>query len=93
MKMEAHYVIYEMKQEHFQREFHRDASHSQGRRKISNKKPKLTSIKNRKDEFFQKHKAIRKEIINVRGGINKINTKKLIEKINETKNWLFDGIE
>ena len=50
--MEAHYIIYEMKQEHFQREFHRDTSHSQERRKISNKKPKLTSKKSRKDEFF-----------------------------------------
>lgn len=39
------------------------------------------------------HKAKRKEIINDRGGINKINTKKLIEKINDTKNWVLDGID
>ena len=48
--MENQYIIYEIKQEHFQREFHRDTNHSQERRKISNKKPKLTSKESRKKQ-------------------------------------------
>ena len=34
----------------------------------------------------------RKEIIKIRTGINKIETKKTIEKINETKSWFFEKI-
>ena len=52
--MENQYIIYEIKQEHFQREFHRDTNHSQERRKITNKKPKLTSKESRKDKFLKK---------------------------------------
>ena len=34
----------------------------------------------------------RKEIINIRAEINYIETKKVIEKINKTKNWFFEKL-
>ena len=34
----------------------------------------------------------RKEIIKIRAGINEIETKKTIAKINKTKSWLFEKI-
>ena len=33
-----------------------------------------------------------KEIINIRAGINNIETKKTIENINETKSWFFERV-
>jgi hypothetical protein len=33
-----------------------------------------------------------KEIINIRGEINEMETKRTIQRINETKNWFFENI-
>ena len=42
-----------------------------------------------KEEQTKPKVGIRKEIINIRAEINEIQTKKTIEKINETQGWFF----
>ena len=46
-----------------------------------------------KDEQTKLKVSRRKEIINIKAGINKIETNKTTEKINETKNWFFEKIK
>ena len=74
--MEKQYIIYEIKQEHFQREFHRDTNHSQERRKITNKQPKLTHKVTREEEQIKPQVSKRKEIIKIIAEINEIKKKK-----------------
>ena len=45
-----------------------------------------------KDEQTKPRVSRRKEIIKIRAEINEIEMKKTIEKINETKNWIFEKI-
>ena len=52
---------------------------------FSNKQPKLTPKTSREEEQTKPKISRRKEIIKIRAEINEIETKKTIEKINETK--------
>ena len=45
-----------------------------------------------KEEQTKSKVSRRKEIIKIRAEINEIETKKIIEKINETKHWFFEKI-
>ena len=53
---------------------------------------KFIAIQARKElgKEQMKPKVSRRKEINVRGKINEIETKKTIEKINETKSWFFE---
>ena len=64
---------------------------SQDRRKTSNN---LTlHLKHLKMEEQTKSKISRKkEILKIRAELNNMDTKKTIEKINETKSWFFENI-
>ena len=61
-------------------------------RKISNKQPNLTLKATRERKQAKPKVSRRKEIIKIRAEINEIETKKTIEKINETKSWFFEKI-
>ena len=56
-----------------------------GNRKSSNKQSKLTHKQIEKEELTNPKISRRKEITKIRAEINDIETKKTIEKINETK--------
>ena len=67
-----------------------DTSLPQERRKISNKQPNLTLKGTRKRRASKPKIGRRKEIIKIRAEINKIKTKKIIQKINESKSWFYE---
>ena len=64
----------------------------QERRKSSNKKPNFALKQLEKEEQTKSKISRRKEIIKIRAEINEIETKKTIEKINETKSGFFEKI-
>ena len=64
---------------------------TQETRKTSNKQPNLTP-KATKERTNKTQIRRRKEIIKIKAEINEIETKKTIEKINETKSWFFEKI-
>ena len=69
------------------REFYSNTGLPQETRKISNN---LTlHLKELEEEEQTKPKVRRKKIINIRAELNEIETKKTIEKINETNSWFF----
>ena len=70
------------------REVYSNTSLPQETRKISNKQHTLTT----KEEQTKAKVSRRKEIIKIRAEINEIETKKTIEKINETKSLFFENI-
>ena len=72
----------ESSQSSSKREPYNNTSLIQETRKSSNKQPNQQE----KDEKTKPKVSRRKEIINIRGEINEIETKKTIYKINETKN-------
>ena len=81
------------KESNLKREIHSNIGLPQETRKISNKQFNLTLKRTRKKEKQTKLKLNRrKEIIKIRAEINKIESRKTIEKINETKNWFFERI-
>ena len=61
-------------------------------RKIPNKQPNLIPKATRERKQTKPKISRRKEIIRFRAAINEIEIKKTIEKINETKGWLFEKI-
>ena len=70
------------------KEVHSNSSSPQETRKISNKQFNLTP----KKEQRKRKVSRKKEIIKIRGEINKTETKKTIAKINKTKSWFFEKI-
>ena len=58
--------------------------HISGKKKNPNKQPNLT-LKTPREEKTKPKLSRRKEIIKIREEINNIETRKLMEKINETK--------
>ena len=53
----------------------------------------FTSKGTRKNEQRKPKVIMRKEIIKIRAEVNEIETKKAIEKINETNRWFFEKIK
>ena len=62
-------------------------------RKISSKQSNLTPKGTRERRTNKPKVSRRKEIIKIRAGINEIDTKKTIAKINKTKSWFFEKIK
>ena len=73
------------------REVYSDTSLPQETRQISNNLTLCWNILEREEQTKPKVSR-RKEIITIRAEINEIGTKKIIEKINETKNWFSEKI-
>ncbi len=57
---------------------------------VSNLKRHLTELE--KEEQTKPKVSRRREIIKIRAEINEIETKKTVERINESKNWFFEKI-
>ncbi|MCZ7202272.1 hypothetical protein, partial [Salmonella enterica] len=57
---------------------------------VSNLKRHLTELE--KEEQTKPKVSRRREIIKIRAEINAIETKKAVERINETKSWFFEKI-
>ena len=74
------------------REVYSNTILSQETRKFSQKQPNLTPKATRERRTNKLKVSRRKEIIKIRAEINEIETKKTIEKINETKSWFFEKI-
>ena len=85
------YKIYGMQQKRSKRELHSDASLPQETRKTSNKQRKLPCKRIRRRRT-NKAQSQQKEGNNEAERGNKIEIKKTIEKINETKSWFFEKI-
>ena len=75
------------------REVYNNTILPQERRKITSKQPNLTRKAIEKEEQTKPKVNGRKEIKKIRAEINEIETKKTIEKINETKSWFFEMVK
>ena len=73
------------------REIHNNTGLTQETRESSNKQFNLTLKKNRKRTVNKVKVNRRKELIKIRVEINEIESRKTIQKINETKNWFLKG--
>ena len=76
----------------FKRDFYNSTILYQEKRKISNKQPNFTCKTTRKRGTNEAQNQQKEKIINIRGEINEIKTKKTITKINETKSQFFEKI-
>ena len=74
------------------REVYSNTSPPQETTKSSNKQPNLHLKQLEREEQTRPKVSRKKEIIKIRAEINEIETKKTIEKINETKSWFFEKI-
>ena len=63
----------------------------QEKSQISNLKHHLTELE--KEDQTKPQVSRRREIIKIRAEINDIETKKTVERINETKSWFFERIK
>ena len=81
-----------MQQNSSKRKVYSDTILPQETRKIRNKHLTLHLKQLEKEEQTKPKFSRRKEIIKIREEINEIETKKTIEKINETKIWFFEKI-
>ena len=82
----------ESSQSSSKREPYNNTSLIQETTKSSNKQPNLTPNQQEKDEKTKPKVSRRKEIINIRGEINEIETKKTITKVYITKIWFLEKI-
>ena len=74
------------------RETHSITGLSQKARKSSNKESKFT-LKGTWKRITKPKGSRKKEIIKIRAEINKIESKKIIQKIAESKSWFFEKIK
>ena len=77
----------------FKRDFYNSTILYQEKRKISNKQPNFTCKTTRKRGTNEAQNQQKEKIINIRGEINEIKTKKTITKINETKSQFFEKMK
>ena len=78
---------------HSKRKVYNNTSLPQENKKNSNKQPNFTSKASRERRTDRPKVSRRKEVIKIRAEINEIETKKTIEKINETKSSFLEKIK
>ena len=74
------------------REIHSTTGLPQETRKSSNKQSNLKIKRTKKSTANKAQSDQKEEIIKIRVEINKIESRKTIQKINETKSWFFERI-